>query len=290
MNRFGVAKRYDKDFNAVMKNLNDKNIDSFEIGFPYGIPDIFFKSSNESINRSRVKVSAHLPFYISWKNEEKTRNSISQLNRGLKFSIKYNTISVFHLGFYGNKSFKELKPIIVSSILESLEMLNNKEMNLAKLGVETTGRQAEIGTLDEVLEICSSLPQNIIPVIDWAHLWARSNGTFLTKRDDFENVLNKIERKFKTNTFYFHGGGVEFKNGNEKRHLSVKTCLPPIPFLLDVLEEKGYKYTMIVESPDAIKDALWLKQVSLNPKSLFSHAQKQIDDNVDKQKRLSDYL
>ena len=106
-------------------------------------------------------------------------------------------------------------------------------MNHAKLGIETTGRQAEIGTLEEVLEICSSLPLNIaIPVIDWAHLWARSNGSFPKKREDFENVLTKIENLFGINDFYFHGGGVEFKEGNEKRHLSVQTCLPPLPFLL----------------------------------------------------------
>jgi len=292
MHRFGVAKRYGKDFNALMENLSDQSIDSYEIGFSYGIPDTFFNSSIDSINKFGIKISAHLPFYISWKNEEKTRNSVNQLSRGFKFSSKYNTISVFHLGFYGNKSFKELKPIIVSSILESFELASSySKMNRAGLGIETTGRQAEIGTLEEVLEICSSLPQNVaIPVIDWAHIWARSNGNFLKKREDFENVITKIENHFAIKDFYFHGSGVEFKEGNEIRHLSVQTCLPPLPFLLDVLKENGYNYTMIVESPNPINDAIWLKQVSLNPKLWFSHAQKQLNENINKQRNLFDFF
>jgi hypothetical protein len=49
-----------------------------------------------------------------------------------------------------------------------------------------------------------------------------------------------------------------------------------LPFLFAVLNEASYDYTVIVESPEAIQDLIWLKEVSRSPESWFEFAQKQM--------------
>ncbi|MDH5441452.1 MAG: hypothetical protein OEY31_12700, partial [Candidatus Bathyarchaeota archaeon] len=116
-----------------------------------------------------------------------------------------------------------------------------------------------------------------IPVIDWAHIFARANGRFPRTMDDFRLVLTRLEDELGLDNFYFHGSGIEYKNGQERRHLSVRTCRPPLPYLFAVLGDMGYDYSFIVESPDAmlLEDLAWLRRVSHNPKSWFSFAQNQ---------------
>ena len=68
-----------------------------------------------------------------------------------------------------------------------------------------------------------------------------------------------------TDVSYFHGGGIEFKNGNEVRHISVKTGHPPIPLILAALRTSGKSHvTYIVESPDSIADVAWLRALAEN--------------------------
>ena len=145
------------------------------------------------------------------------------------------------------------------------------------LGIETTGKRHEIGSLDEVLSIVNALSVEIaVPVVDWAHIFARSNGRFPRSVDDFSSVLTRLENETGIDTFYFHGSGIEYKDYRERRHLSVKTCKPPLPYLFAVLGDAGYDYRFIVESPNAIEDLAWLKQVSESPESWFDFTREQI--------------
>lgn len=293
MPTFGVARQYGKDIESLLLKLNNSNIDAYEIGFVYGIPQNFNYKIKNIAEKYKIKLSAHLPFYISWKNKEKIMNSINHLSQGVNFSLKLSTIAVFHLGFYGGKSYRVLKPKITSSICESIKLINNS-LNLKQpvLGIETTGKTSEIGTLDEVIDICKTLTSDlVIPILDWAHIFARSNGKIPKSSIDFKNILDRIENELGIKNFYFHGSGVEYKNGQEKKHLSVKTCSPPLPYLFSVLNDHGYDYKLIVESPDAIKDTLWLKEVSKNPKKWFDYTQKSLINSMkSQQKNLIDFF
>jgi sugar phosphate isomerase/epimerase len=91
-------------------------------------------------------------------------------------------------------------------------------------------------------------------------------------------VIAKLEDVSPKN-FYFHGSGIEFKNFQEKRHLTAKTCAPPLPHLLQVLKEGGYEYTFIVESPNAIEDVLWLREVLEDPSGWIEFAERKMRES-----------
>jgi len=275
---FGVARRYGKDINTFLRKLHENSVEAYEIGFVYGVRDDFPEETIKLAEDLKIKLSGHIPFFISWSSEEKALKSVEHILRGIKFAARLQTIAVFHLGYYGTKSFEELRHTIVGGINNAIDLAKEyHNFSNPVLGIETTGKKSEIGTLDEVLSVVSDLSTNIaVPVIDWAHIFARSNGKFPRSMDDFRMILTRLEDEIGMKSFHFHGSGIEYKNGQERRHLSVKTCRPPLPYLLAVLDEAGYDYTLIVESPNAIEDLIWLKEASKNPELWFSFVQRQI--------------
>ena len=275
----GVARIYGKDMNAFLQKLQKNSVEAYEIGFAYGVPDYLPEETVKLAEALKIRLSGHMPFFISWLNEEKSQNSVKHFLKGINFAARLHTIAVCHLGYYGGKNYEELKPAIVRGINQAISMAEqNYEVVGPVIGIETTGKKYEIGSLDEVLSIVSELSANVaVPVIDWAHIFARSNGEFPRRIDDFRKVLSRLEVEAGLKRFYFHASGIDYKDGNEKKHLTVKTCKPPLPYLLAVLNEAGYDYTLIVESPEAIEDLVWLREVSKNPKSWFSFVQKQTD-------------
>lgn len=264
---FGVARRYAKDVDIFLRKLHKNAIQAYEIGFVYGIPERFPEETTKLAEKLKIKLSGHIPFFISWSNEKRIFKSIEHLTRGIRFAAQLKTVAVFHLGYYGKVTFQELRNKIIEGIENAIKLAKEQcNLNHPVLGIETTGKRSEIGSIDEVLSIVSDLSTNlVIPVVDWAHIFARSNGKFPQSTDDFRLIVTKLENEIGLKNFYFHGSGIEYKNGNEKRHLSAKTCKPPLPYLFSVLNELGYDYTFIVESPDPINDVIWLKEVSLNP-------------------------
>src|SRR5919109_264495 len=49
-----------------------------------------------------------------------------------------------------------------------------------KLGIEVMGKQQTVGDLDQVIQICKAVP-GTVPIVDFAHIHARTNGGLKTK-------------------------------------------------------------------------------------------------------------
>lgn len=267
MPEFGVARKYAKDLVDYIATLSQNNVDAYEMGFAYGIPQNISDDVIALSKKRKVILSCHLPFWINLENSNKEKN-IGYLVSGLKIAEILGSVAVFHLGFYGGKKFSELKKGIIDAIQEALDTSNVKN---GKLGIESTGKQQAIGTVDEIIELVISINDDrVMPVIDWSHFYARSNGAYPYDYNDFKEILEKLEKEIGYKSFYFHAGGIEFKNGNEVRHTSAKTYEPPLPYLFATLQDLGYKkFTFIVESPDSIGDVKWLKHMWKSPRDYF---------------------
>ncbi|MEM5879241.1 MAG: TIM barrel protein [Candidatus Aenigmatarchaeota archaeon] len=265
MPKFGVARKYTKNILDYIITLSQNNIEAYEMGFAYSIPSVFPNEIITSSKKSGVSLSCHLPFWINLGNFKNEKN-VNYLVSGLKTAEMLGSVAVFHLGFYGKKKFNDLKENIINVIQEVLKKSNVEK---GKLGIEITGKQRAIGTVDEIIELINLINDDrIIPVIDWSHLYGRNNGTYPYTYDDFKEVLEKFEKKIGYRPYYFHGGGIEYKNGNEVKHTSPKINEPPLPHLFEVLQDLGYKdFIFIVESPSSIEDVKWIKEVWKSPKN-----------------------
>ena len=59
------------------------------------------------------------------------------------------------------------------------------------LGLETMGKINQLGTLDEVIELCKLSPR-LIPVVDFGHLNARNVGDAFPDVDSYRRVFDLI--------------------------------------------------------------------------------------------------
>jgi len=167
---------------------------------------------------------------------------------------------VFHPGFYGNRTRKEAYNTCLQTLREVQGTIDNLGVKNVKLGAETMGRAQQLGTLNEVLDICETLPKTQ-PVIDWSHIHARENGKLRTA-DDYLNIITRIENRLGTETaknLHCHFTKIEYTAKGEKRHhtLDEKTYGPDFRPLAKIIIEQKLKPVIISESPlieiDAIK-------------------------------------
>ncbi len=138
-------------------------------------------------------------------------------------------------------------------------------MNIkANLGPETSGKLAQLGSLEEVLVLCESIEQTQ-PVIDWAHLHARQRGSLRTV-SDFQQVIEKVEKRLGTKaakSLHCHFSLVEYTFRGERRHHPLDTLGygPKFELLAEVMVACGFNPVIISESPLLDEDAKKMRDI-----------------------------
>lgn len=256
MIKLGVARKYHKNLIPYLTTLNSSSINLYEMGFAFSIPSELPPEVLNYAEEHNIELTGHLPFYINFGNPEQIKKSIAYLKQGLIIADHLNSISVFHLGFYSKRNFQEIKKDIINGFKEAFEL----NLPNGYLGIETTGKQKAIGSYEEVLELIKELKNyRVIPIIDIAHIYARSNGKFPSTKEHFKKIMTDL-KEAGVEKFYFHSGGIEYADGNEKKHATIKICEPPLAFLIEELKSNKIDAKIIIESPTSIEDIRWLRE------------------------------
>jgi len=129
---------------------------------------------------------------------------------------------------------------------------------------ETMGKLNQMGTLDEVLELCR-LDERLIPTIDFGHLNCRGLGCLKDTRD-FESVIKRIFKVLgeeRGRCFHSHFSKIEYTKGGERKHLTFedKEYGPDFAPLAIVVSKMRLMPTIICESRGTqAEDALVMKK------------------------------
>lgn len=198
-----------------------------------------------------IALSCHAPYFINLASQkpEVIEKSMKYIIDTLRIAdICGATIAVIHAGFYTGRGEEETFSLIKSAISQ----LKSK----AKIGIETMGRQKQFGTLDEIERLVQGC-ENVAPVIDFAHIHARTGGSIKTKAD-FKKILDRFDR-LAISPLHCHMTGIKYENSNEKHHLPIASNEPDFRLLGELLKENDYNMTIISESPLLEQDALLFK-------------------------------
>jgi deoxyribonuclease-4 len=173
-------------------------------------------------------------------------------------------IVVFHPGFYGRKSPREVFKECLEALKDVVERLRALGISDIKLGPETMGKPTQFGSLEEVLALCEQVEQTQ-PVIDWAHLHARDRGRFKTVHD-FRVVVEEIERRLGTEAvknMHCHFTKVEFTDKGEKCHHTMDEAGygPEFEMLAKVIADFKLNPVIISESPVLDVDAIKMRDI-----------------------------
>ncbi|MCC6052693.1 MAG: TIM barrel protein [Desulfurococcaceae archaeon] len=215
-----------------------------------------------------IKLSLHAPYYI---NLAGRRDVVERSMRNLRESIEASHwmgayVVVFHPGYYKDAPSKRdaLTKVIenLKSVTEYRDQIGAKEV---WLGPETTGKTSQVGSLEEIIEIASEV-EGARPVVDFAHLYARSGGKYITSREDVLEVIGLIEKRLGSwalKPLHIHFSKIEYGKGGEREHhtLTEEAYGPDFKYVCNVLCEVGVDAVIISESPVLEQDALVMLNV-----------------------------
>ena len=212
-----------------------------------------------------IKMSYHTPYFISLSGieEEKRLKSIGYIRQSLDAArlLGAKTI-VVHTGSAAKISRDEAMRLAADTLVRTLSEVDTYGI---KIGLETMGKINQLGTLDEVLELCR-IDSAFVPVVDFGHLNARDLGGVFETADDYMRVFDKIDRAMGADiagNLHCHFSKIEWTGSGEKKHLTFEDTVygPNFEPLVDTIIKNHLSPTIICESAGTQSDdALAMKK------------------------------
>lgn len=200
-----------------------------------------------------IRMSFHTPYFISLSSvePEKRRKSVDYLFESAVASEALGaSVMVVHTGSAAKISRETAMEYAAETLRFADEMLADHHFHVS-LGLETMGKLNQLGTLDEVIELCKLSPR-FVPVVDFGHINARERG-ILNTEDDFKRIFDRIASELgaqAAETLHCHFSRIEYTEKGEKRHLTFadETFGPDHRPLLRAVASLGVSPTFISES------------------------------------------
>lgn len=228
------------------------------------------KAKAESI-RERAReldllVSAHAPYYINF-NSRKMETVEKSIDWVLKVAeIASNTgawVIVVHAALYHGMSPDAVTDVVMRCIERCLDLMRERYLNPPLIGLETMGKKAAWGRIDEIGEIVGSI-DGVVPVVDFAHLHALGGGSL----DSLEAVRSCLDGilSYYDGHLHCHYSSVEFGERGERRHLPIEEAQPPFEKIAEAIGDWDSDVTIISETPSPLHGALVMQEI-LNSQS-----------------------
>ena len=213
-----------------------------------------------------IRMSYHTPYFISLSGvvEEKRLKSIEYIRQSLEASrlLGAKTI-VVHSGSAAKITRTEAMRLASDTLIKTLESVDTYGI---KIGLETMGKINQLGTLDEVIELCK-IDTAFVPVVDFGHLNARDLGGVFATADDYLRVFDKISSELGAavaENLHCHFSKIEWTGAGEKRHLTFADTIygPEFEPLAEAIIREGVAPRIICESDGTMaEDALNMKNI-----------------------------
>jgi deoxyribonuclease IV len=248
-----------------IKRIAELGLGCTEMEFVYGVRMTEAEASQiaTTAQRSKVRLTAHAPYYINLNAHEHDKLISSQdrlLQTAHVASLCGAKDIAFHTAFYMKDNPEEVYPR-VKQLLTGIMAEIRRQNRYLSLRPELMGKFSQFGSLEELLNLCSEV-EGLAPCIDFAHLHSRT-GKY-NSYYEFKSALSQIEKKLgrpALDNMHIHLSGINYNNkSGEVMHLNLKESDFQYTELLQALKEQDIKGMVICESPNLEEDALNLQQ------------------------------
>ena len=219
----GVPTNYKGKFKDLFNWLREMGLNAYEIQCVYGfkISDINKEIIKKEQNNN-MHFSIHAPYYINLgsQNEPVVIRSKENMKQGIELakSVGVNRI-IFHPGG-GHVNTEEGRKNAIKQLVDAInEFTSEVDMCDVRLYPEIGGKTANLGSLDEIIEICKRC-EFCFPCIDIAHLHAREFGSIQNVEDlraRLKKLKEELPEKFKY--VHFHAYTINYNDKGEVKHL-----------------------------------------------------------------------
>ena len=207
--------------------LKERGVDLYEYSFGRGV-NISRESAQETgkaFASVGIEMSVHAPYFINLATieDQKKENNVKYIMDSLQALRNFGgNRCVFHPGSPVKLERPEAMSILLNSFEKIVALKHEYGYDDLYLCPETMGKEAQLGTLDEIIEMVKLGDDTIIPCIDYGHLNARDQGVIKTK-DDYKRIIDRLIDGIgfeKTAKQHVHFSKIMYSAKGEVKHLT----------------------------------------------------------------------
>ena len=244
--------KFPADLPQYLKNLGLNGYE-VECGRGVRISDAA-KSLPKLAEEHGLYITLHAPYFISLSSvdEEKRQNSVGYILEAARAAKEVGAEKiVVHSGSCSKMSRAEACYLAKRTLINAQKALDEEGLSDIIICPETMGKINQLGTLEEVLELCGA-DERFLPTVDFGHLNARTLGG-IKSRSDYAVMLDMIENELgheRLSKMHIHFSKIEYTKGGEKKHLTFADEVygPDYKPLLEEIYERGLEPSIICES------------------------------------------
>lgn len=213
------------------------------------------KALGEKAREYDIALSIHAPYFTNLANpdaerREKTAGYVLQSCAAAR-AMGAERI-VVHSGSLMKRPRNEALEIACETLSMVIKDCDDAGYGDIVLCPELMGVRNQLGTLEEVMELCK-VDKRLIPCIDFGHYNSRNNG-ILKNKQDYAVVLDCMEKELgfeRASRFHGHFSKIEYtEKSGEVRHLTFDDDIygPVFKPLGELIAKRGYSPVIICES------------------------------------------
>jgi len=250
-----------------IKKVAELQLNAFECEFVHGV-NMSIASAKEVgkiAGELKVKLSIHCPYAINLSSTDKKviEASKQRIWDSILRAAELNASPVvFHPGYYMGQTSEAAYSLVKQACESLVDKMKKHEIKNVLLGLETTGKMSQWGTLDELVDLCKKT-KSCVPAVDPAHIFARQAGSI-----DYLEMFDKL-KPLRLEHIHMHFSGIKWRpakpsGGNEWYHMEIKTNQPPFEPLAKEILKRKLDITIISESPKLEMDSLEMRKIFEN--------------------------
>lgn len=240
--------------------LSSIGLDAYEYEAGRGVTasDIALARLGAAAKENGIYLSVHAPYFISLSGivPETRYKSIGYIAESLHAAelLGADTI-VVHTGSAAKITREEAMRLAADTLCRTLDELDPKDI---VIGLETMGKINQLGTLEEVIDLCK-IDRRLQPVVDFGHMNARELGGVFQTTDDYRMVFDTIANALgdaSARNLHCHFSKIEWTSAGEKKHLTFEdnNYGPDFEPLMEALYLERLTPTIICESAGTQSD------------------------------------
>ncbi|MDR1755067.1 MAG: TIM barrel protein [Eubacterium sp.] len=226
----------------------------FECGRGVRISEKTYNLVPDLAKKHNICLSLHAPYYISLSsdNEETRLKSVNYIIESAKAAKRLGAKKiVVHSGSCSKTTRERALGLAKDTLKASVAALRERELKDIVICPETMGKINQLGTLEEVIELCL-VDASFLPCVDFGHLNARSGGG-IRSDSDYESVFDKIENALgfeRLKNMHIHFSKIMYTVGGEKMHLTFEDTVygPEFEPLIELIAKRGLTPSIVCES------------------------------------------
>ena len=212
-------------YKDVVKELNRLGLKCFEYPFTHGtnITESKCAEIGEIFKSGDIKLSVHAPYFINLASPDdaQIQKSFVYIYESMR---KAKIMGADRVVFHPGSLTSQTREVAFNNVYENLKKFiasidGDENVSGVYICPETMGKHGQIGTVDEILKLCT-LSDKVIPTLDFGHINAFTGGG-INSVESYIEILNKYICD--KNNIQIHFSKIQYGAKGEIKHLTFDT-------------------------------------------------------------------